>query len=119
MTVGMSTYFRIKDAEEKANSLGFRFKSNQFEPGNCDGFILAADEDKLPAYRPNVPLFRGSLEEMESFLQGIEWARQYDRILELKTDQRRERAEQRLRNEALVNMIKESSDNGEEEHIPF
>lgn len=119
MTVGIRTYFRIKDAEEKANNLGFRFKSTEFEPGDRDSFVLAADGDRLPAYRPNVPLFRGSLEEMESFLQGIEWARQYDSILELKTDQRRERAEQRLRNQALVNMIKESGNNDEEEHYLF
>ena len=118
MTVGMRTYRRIKECEEKANHLGLEFEAS-FNFRDRDIFLLITNGEKLPAYRPGAELFRGNLDEVESFLYGIEWARSYDRMLGLKTDQRREKAEQRLRNEALVNMIKESSDNGEETLIPF
>ena len=122
MTVGMRTYRRIKECEEKANDLGLEFEAS-FDFRDRDLFLLIANGEKLPVYRPGAELFRGNLDEVESFLYGIEWARQYDRMLGLKTDQRREKAEQRLRNKALVNMIKESSGNGgeeyEEEHYPF
>jgi hypothetical protein len=123
MTVGMRTYSRIKRCEQKANDLGFKFKSADVNFRDGDNFVLITDGEKIPVYRSGSELFKGSLEELESFLYGIEWARQYDRSLRLNTDQRREKAEQRIRNEDLLKTIKESGNNDgeedEEEHYPF
>jgi hypothetical protein len=105
MSVGMHTYTRIKKIEETANKLGFFFKEDSYGRGR-DVFVLAVNSDVLPAYRHGSEMFFGSVEEIESFLSGITWARQYDLLVGLKTDQRREKAEKRLRNEQLIHMIK-------------
>lgn len=119
MTVGMYTYNRIKFAEEKANNLGFKFKPDFFGSQNRDQFVLLTDEYSLPGYLPDAEVFAGNLDELQSFLNGIEWARDYDHLLGLKTGQRRERVEKRLRNQQLLKTIQESGNNNEEDEEDF
>jgi hypothetical protein len=119
MTVGMHTYHRIKVNEDKANNLGFKFKPDFYGSQTKDKFVLLTDEHSLPAYRAGAQVFSGNLDELESFLHGIEWARDYDHLLGLKTGQRRERVEKRLRNQQLVKTIQESGNNNEEDEEDF
>ena len=52
-------------------------------------------------------LFVGSLERLEDWLAGVQWAREYDRMLKISTDKVREAAEQKERNRQLMRTLKE------------
>lgn len=108
MSVGMRTYSRIKKMEVDANRLGFVLK-NDIYGSNGDTFTLCANDEVLPSYRNGADLFKGDLDEVESFLVGIRWAREYDTLLGLKTTQRREKAEQRVRNQNLVKILSQDA----------
>jgi hypothetical protein len=52
-------------------------------------------------------VFVGTIEELEMWLRGLQWARNYDRMLfGLRHDKNRERKEQDERNRQLVAILK-------------
>jgi hypothetical protein len=53
-------------------------------------------------------LFVGTLESAEQWMNGISWARDYDRMLDLSNDLKRSRKEQHERNRRLLKTIKDS-----------
>jgi hypothetical protein len=109
MSVGMRTYQRIKNAEARANDLGMSFKSHPWGGGG-EVFNLMPSCDQLPAINSESILFIGDLDQLETFLGGVEWARKYDRLLGLKTDQRRLKSEQKIRNRRLLNQLRQTSE---------
>jgi hypothetical protein len=118
VTIGMETYQRIQRLEKQIQELGFKFKPVPWHSRSGDQFVIIVDSDRLPVYRENAEIFNGTLEEVESWAIGIDWARKYDLLLGLKTDQRRERIEKRMRNRALIERIK-NSDQEKEDEPPF
>ena len=109
--VGMHIIDRINAAQERAKKLGFVFsrdaRGNGFNRTTPDVIALAVIEETLPAIRDGSVVFTGDLEEIESFLAGLEWARWYDTALGLKTNVRRERSEQKMRNRKLLKQIEQ------------
>lgn len=103
MSIGMKAIERINKEQERAKNLGFLFTEDPHS--KVDVIALAVAQDKLPSFRDGAILFTGSLDEVSAFLNGVEWARWYDITLGLKTDMRRERAEQRLRNQNLISTL--------------
>jgi hypothetical protein len=55
------------------------------------------DEDAVPIYARDTEVFRGTLEELEVWLRGVEWARDYDRMLRISDDKKRAQGEDRER----------------------
>lgn len=106
MTMGMETYQRFKQVEKYANEMGFAFRSDPYGRLRDAIFLYPLDNNALPVFHENAVLFSGSLDQVKAFLEGIEWAQRYDLALGLKTDKRREKAEQRVRNKRLVNILK-------------
>lgn len=106
MTMGMESYRRFKKAEETANAMGFAFRTDPYGRSRDDIFLCPKDNESLPVFNEKAVIFSGSLEKVEAFLEGIFWAQRYDIALGLKTDQRRAKAEQRIRNRRLVNILK-------------
>ena len=51
-------------------------------------------------------VFVGSIESLEMWLRGVEWARKYDVMLGLSDDKKRQRKEQDERNRQLVRILK-------------
>jgi hypothetical protein len=49
----------------------------------------------------------GSLERLEDWLAGVRWARDYDMMLRLSDDKKRDTAEQKERNRLLMRTLKE------------
>ena len=63
--------------------------------------------DSLPIYSRDAELFTGSVESLEVWLRGIEWARKYDSLLlGDRHDQRRLRKEQDYRNDLMLKQIR-------------
>ena len=64
------------------------------------------DADSLPIYSRDAEVFVGSLTDLQYWLRGVEWAREYDRMIKISDDKKRARKEQDLRNRQLVKTLK-------------
>jgi len=107
---GWNTIQRIKRIEEKVDKLGFKFKQpkhGDWERQEQSLSLVPKDSDALPIYSRDAELFIGSLEGLETWLHGVEWARNYDMMLKLGDEKKREAAEQKERNKNLLRTIKE------------
>jgi elongation factor P--beta-lysine ligase len=60
----------------------------------------------LPVYARDAQVFVGTIEQLEVWLRGVEWARQYDMLLRVSDDKKRKRKEQDERNRQLVQRLK-------------
>ena len=69
--------------------------------------IRPKDSDALPIYSRDAELFAGSLDNLDRWIQGVKWARDYDRMLKVSDDKKRARKEQDLRNYHLAQMLKD------------
>lgn len=68
--------------------------------------LIPKDENSLPLYSLDAELFCGTLEEVENWITGVLWARDYDRMLFGKShDAKRERKEQDVRHRKLINIL--------------
>jgi len=66
----------------------------------------------LPIYCRDAELFVGTLEGAEYWMRGVEWARDYDRmVVDKKLDDKRKRKEQDERNRQLVLILKNQKNN--------
>lgn len=84
--------------------------------GSDRGIDLVAvkpkDAESLPIYTRDAELFCGTLEDLRSWLTGVEWARSYDMMLRLSNEKRRAKKEQDLRNEQLIKRLKNEEISG-------
>lgn len=102
--IGFNDIRRIKDAEELANTLGFKFASAHY----LNGISLQPIDDSLPLYARDASLFAGSLADIRAFTEGVAWAKSYYTMLNLINDGKISRKEQDVRNKQLVKVIKEA-----------
>jgi hypothetical protein len=107
---GWNTIQRIRRIEEKIDKLGFKFKQpkhGDWERQEQSLALVPKDADALPIYSRDAELYIGSLEQLETWLHGVEWARNYDMMLKLGDDKKRLAAEQKERIKNLLRTIKE------------
>ena len=106
---GYNLVRKIKFLEEECDKLGFKMcQAQHFQKEFGDLLALKPkDIESLPPYSRDAEIFIGTLNDLERWLQGIEWARKYDRMLfGVKHDEKRVRKEQDFRNEVLVKILK-------------
>jgi len=107
---GWNTIQRLRNIEDQIDKLGFKFAKSKHGDWTDDHGSLSLvpkDVDSLPIYSRDAELFVGSLERLEDWLAGVRWAREYDVMLHLSDDTRRDKAEQKQRNRNLMRSIKE------------
>jgi len=108
--MGYQTIVRIERLKVECDKLGLRMCQTKYAMRIDSENLVAVvpkDSDSLPVYSRDTELFLGSLDELEVWLRGVNWARDYDRKLMGKTiDVKRERKEQDYRNEELVRILK-------------
>jgi hypothetical protein len=66
---------------------------------------LKPRDDELPVYSRDASIFVGTVEEAMVWIKGIEWARQYDDMIEISSEKTREKSEQKERNRQLMQAI--------------
>jgi hypothetical protein len=117
MAVGMRTIRKIQELQDRAEKLGFKFANCKHYYGSqyTDMLALAPRDDQLPHYSRDAELWQGSLEELEQFLRGIEFARNYYSMLRLVDDKKIAKQEQLERNRQLLELLKK----GNETDVPF
>jgi hypothetical protein len=110
MPMGWDDVQRVKRVEDKANDLGLRLTcSNKSWVDVGSGLTLIylrPKDDCLPHYNRDAEIFCGSIESIELWLQGVEWARTYEQLLKLSSDKKRKEKEQTERNRQLMRTIK-------------
>lgn len=107
---GYGLIIEIERFKEKCDQLGFRLgysKHGYHKSQHGDVVSLyPKDDHALPIFSRDAELFVGSIDDAEVWLRGIEWARDYDRMVMGKlNDKRRERKEQDYRNQELVRIL--------------
>jgi hypothetical protein len=107
----MATYWntiqKIKRVEALANKMGFEFsvgRGRYIDSG--DSIHLIPLGDALPHYRRGAEIYSGSVEDIGTWLEGLQWARNYDEMLKLGNDRKRAEREQVERNKQLMKTIK-------------
>lgn len=105
---GWNTIKKIRAIEERADLLGMKFAPYRHNDYNEDNVaLIPKDQDSLPIYTRDAILFAGSLEGADQFMQGIAWARDYDRmVVDKNIDTKRIRKEKDLRNKQLAEILK-------------
>jgi hypothetical protein len=110
MALGWEDVQRVKRVEARAEELGFKFSSsanyNYGSNNNISYICLKPKEDCLPHYSRDADVFIGTLEEINTWLTGVEWARGYEEMLKLGNDKKRKEKEQVERNRQLLRTIK-------------
>lgn len=106
---GWNTIQTIRKLEERADLLGMKFTAYKHDDRWGENVALVPkDRDALPIYSRDAELFAGSLEHADRFMQGVLWAREYDRMtIDRKMDAKRARKEQDERNRQLMKMLKD------------
>lgn len=93
---GYNTILRFRRLEETVNRLGFMItapKNGQWTDNHDAIGLKPKDAESLPIYSRDAELFCGSLEELEVWLRGVAWARDYDMILRMTDEKRRSKFE--------------------------
>lgn len=108
---GYKTIQRIRELESQIDELGFKFSSSKhgfYTKDYGDVVTLTPkDQDSLPIYSRDAEIFMGSLEDVHIWLLGVHWARNYDMMLKLSNEKKRERKEQDVRNKRLVSILRD------------
>jgi hypothetical protein len=97
---GYQTILRIRRIEETVTKLGFMLSNSRHGWDNSNPDMIALkprDEDAVPIYSRDAEVFGGTLEELEVWLRGVEWAREYDRMLRISDTEKRAKYEDRER----------------------
>ena len=105
---GWNTINQIRKMEEQADKLGLKFAPYKHDNIGGENAALIPKDQELPIYTRDAELFAGTLEGAAYWLQGVAWAREYDRmVIDKNTDTKRARKEQDERNKQLVKMLKD------------
>ena len=114
---GYHTILKCERIKERADKLGFMLCYPRHGWGaerDVDYVaIKPKDQDSLPIYARDAELFCGTIDDLNSFFAGLEWARDYDRMLKVSNDKKRERKEQDVRNQRLVDILRDEKVDGE------
>ena len=100
--IGMEAIRRIDRVRKQAKDLGFEFHTSRYGHNEGTDYISLRPAEHepftaqpLPIYTRDADIFTGDLNDIERFLSGIIWARQYDEMLKLSDHKKRRGAEQR------------------------
>ena len=106
---GWNTIRKIQVLKERADLLGMQLAPYRHDDRYGENVALVPkDNDALPIYTRDAILFAGSLEGADQFMQGIMWAREYDRmVVDRNIDAKRVRKEQDERNKQLMKTLKD------------
>ena len=109
---GWNTIQEVRRIEEQVIKLGFKFSSPKhagswMDPGYQDMVSLMPADECLPMYNRDAQIFTGTLAQVRTWLQGVEWSRNYDAMHKLSNDDKRMAAEQKERNRQLMRTLKE------------
>lgn len=112
---GYALILKIQALEKQLHDLGMRWGYDKVGRWGDSGFgdtvaVFPRDEE-LPAYSRDAMLFSGSIADLQYWLNGIQWARDYDMLLKVSDKNKREKGE--VRHRAYLAKIKKQEEQQE------
>ena len=104
---GYSLILKIQALEKQLHDLGMRWGYDRVggrwgDPESGDTVAVFPRGAELPIYVRDATLFRGTISQLEVWIQGVQWARDYDRMLRISDENKRKKGEAReLERQAL------------------
>ena len=107
---GWNTIKNLRDIEARADLLGMKLAPYRHDDRHGEHVALVPkDQYALPIYTRDAQLFAGTLEGADYWMRGVEWARDYDRmVIDKNINKKLELKEQDERNRQLIEIIKNS-----------
>ena len=114
---GYKSILVLRHLEKEVDQLGFVLEAPKSSGWGDSDFddrvsIIPKDENALPVYSRDAEIFTGTLENLRIWLQGVQWARQYDEMLKLSDDKKRTKKEDEERGRQLISKLKKDHTNG-------
>ena len=106
---GYQGILRLRRLEEAVDKLGFMItapKHGSWSDGHDQVGLKPKDADSVPIYARDAEVFCGNLDQLNAWIVGVQWAREYDYMLKVSEDKKRERKEQDVRNKQLMQVLK-------------
>jgi hypothetical protein len=109
---GYSLVRQVHDLEKELHDMGMRWGFSMFGDRSQFGDRVAvyARDDELPIFSRDAELFTGTIDEVSSWLEGVQWAQRYDHMLGVSDTKRRQKREQNVRNAQLLAVLQTSED---------
>jgi len=106
---GYQGILRLRRLEAEVDKLGFMIVAPK-HGGWSDDFdrvgLKPKDAESVPIYARDAEVFCGTLDQLNVWLVGVQWARSYDMILKVSDEKKRARKEQDVRNKQLMQVLK-------------
>jgi hypothetical protein len=116
---GYQSVLALRRLEAEVDKLGFMLCDPKTGWGGDDFNNLVGirpkDDNALPVYARDAEIFRGTLEELREWVKGVNWAREYDRMLKVSDDKTRAKKEEHERGRQLITKLKKDHTNGKTE----
>lgn len=111
-TIGWQTLQRVLRLDQNLKTIGMRLGNSRFAYDHDRFAVLPYRDDGangVPVYSNDASIFNGDLQQVEAWVCGISWARDYDRMIKLSTKERRDRKEQDMRNQRLMTVLQQEN----------
>jgi hypothetical protein len=106
MNFGYKTVEQIARLQQDLQDLGMKLGRTPYVFNDQElASVFPDGDDALPIYTRDAALYTGVLTEICAWVQGIQWARDYDRMLRVSNVKRRQQREQNALNERLVKVL--------------
>ena len=106
---GYGAVEQLRRLETEVDKLGFMLcaPKNRWTDDLSDLVaIKPKDQDSLPIYSRDTEVFVGTLDQLQIWVRGVYWARNYDEMLKLSNEKKREKKEQDERSRRLIAKLK-------------
>jgi hypothetical protein len=105
---GYNNILKVRRFEERVHGLGLRIGYPRYRNREADGDMLSLmpRDYEWPIYSRDAEMFVGTIDSATAWLDGLEFARNYDDMIKVGSRAKRERKEQDYRNRELLQMLK-------------
>lgn len=105
---GYNNILKVRRFEERVHAMGLRIGYPRYRNHAPDGDMLnlMPRDHEWPGYNRDAEMFIGTIDSATAWLDGLEFARNYDDMMKVGSRARRERKEQDYRNRELLQVLK-------------
>ncbi len=107
MVAGWQLLRSFRDVEERANQIGLKFAPSRYSGMEFDTIALIPLDENLPIYNREAEVFSGTLQDIDKWICGVEWSRNYDNLMMSKNDEKRQTAERKYQQRELLKTIRD------------
>ena len=109
MVAGWQLLKSFRNVEVRANKIGLKFAPSKYSGMEFDTIALIPLNEHLPIYNREAEIFTGTLQDIDKWLQGITWARNYDDLMKVSNDEKRQTAESKYNQRELLKVIRDGA----------